>query len=117
MGDHQRIRKRRPIDWRVVRDRTAGGVTAGLFLAGAALAVGVVRILIMLAGGRSVGMDGFTVGVTLYAAGFAVAGAVVGLLWPWRRDLVGRFALGVLAAAIMAAFIVRASDGPINRWG
>jgi hypothetical protein len=67
--------------------------------------------------GRRVGMAGFTVGITLYATGFAVAGAVVGLLWPWRRDLIGRFVLGLLGAAIVAAFIVRATDGPLSRWG
>ena len=117
MGEHNRIRKPQSVDWRAIGNRTAACGAVGLLIAGAALAVGVVRILMMVVRGRAVGMDGFTVGITLYAAGFAVAGAVVGLLSPWRRDLIGRFVLGILAAAIVAAFIVRASDGPLSRWG
>jgi hypothetical protein len=62
-------------------------------------------------------MDNLALGVALYTSGFVVAGAVVGLLWPWRRDLVGRFVLGIIGAAIVFAFIARMESGPVHTWG
>ena len=97
--------------------RAAGGAALGALLAVFLLAVGLVRVAIARLSGRRVAMDGFEFGAALYALGFAAAGAVVGALWPLRRSLLGRYALGVIGATVVAAFIARAADGPVSGWG
>ena len=80
------------------------------------LAVGVLRALVALISGTSVATDDFIPGMLLYGAGFAVAGSIIGALWPLRRNILGRYLVGILGAVIVFAFIARVVDGPLERW-
>ena len=116
MGEHKRRRRHRQ-DWRALRERLGGGAAIGLFFAAAGLGIGLVRALVVSLGGATVSADNLGVGILLYTGGFVVAGVVVSLLWPWRRDFIGRFALGIIGAAIVFTFIARMESGPVGTWG
>ena len=87
--------------WGRVRTGALGGAAFG----GLLLGVGLVRaVVVLLAGGQvstSPARDLAFAG--LYVAGFALAGAAVGTLWPLRATRLGAYALGYLGAGIVSA--------------
>ena len=116
MGEHRRVLHDRGVDWAAARNRAACGALGGLILAVLAMLVGLARAIIVAFTGRHIGSDGLVRGLSYYALGLAAAGALVGLLWPLRRGLIGRFVLGICAAAVTMAFIIASDHGPIASW-
>ena len=116
MGEHQRALRDRGVDWAATRKRAARGALGGLIFAGLAMLVGLARAIIVAFTGRHIGSDGLVRGLSYYAVGLGAAGALVGLLWPLRRGLIGRFVLGVCAAAVAMAFVIASDSGPIASW-
>lgn len=95
--------------------RARTGALYGAFGAALALAVGAVRIVFALASGRRISFDELR-GLGFYAAGFVLAGAVVGLLWPWTRTVRGRYAVGVAGAAIGFFIMMQGFFGTTPSW-
>lgn len=87
--------------WGRVRTGALGGAAFG----GLMLGVGVVRaVIVLIAGGQVSTSPGRDLAMAaLYVAGFAVAGASVGALWPLRATRLGAYALGYLGAGIVSA--------------
>jgi hypothetical protein len=85
--------------WSRVRSGAFFGAVFGTLMIG----VGVARALIVLLFAGGVGISplrdlGFGL---FYVTGFAVAGAMLGALWPLRATRVGAYALGYLGASIV----------------
>lgn len=51
-----------------------------------------------------------------YYSSAIVGGTVVGLLWPWRRTMLGSITIRILVAAIAFFCIQVTSKGPFWRW-
>jgi hypothetical protein len=55
--------------------------------------------------------------VPIVGLSFALAGAVAGALWPWRRTWRGALVLGYAAAGILYASVMLIVVGWFSRWG
>ena len=96
--------------------RTGLGAAGGAALAVAFLLIGVLRAVIVLLRGRSVGFTGFLTTALWYVYGFAMGGAFVGLLWPLTRWRPLRYVVGILAAACFVGALLIDDDGPPWAW-
>src|SRR5689334_6814948 len=100
----------------VTRMRRGAGVGASFGVAFAA--IGLLRIIVVLLSGGHVAAAGIRdLGLlAFYVAGFALAGAVVGPLWPLRRTWPGAFLVGYVGAAIVSAvcgvIVMETNDQP-----
>jgi len=97
------------------------GVAAGAVVALLALAVGVVRLVIALASGRGMalptGRDLRDIG--FYVAGFMLAGAFLGVVWPHVRGKFAYYAAGSVAGMILMLMITVAGEtslSSVSRW-
>ena len=87
--------------------RTAQGAFGGMLMGGLMLGMGIASAALAAVVGRrvaiNIGRDVLL--AALYVVGFTVAGAIIGLLAPIRRNWMGAFALGLLGAGIVSAVI------------
>jgi hypothetical protein len=89
----------------------------GALVSIAFLALGVVRAVAAIMAGEDVALGQVFVIALPYALSWAFAGAALGLFWPARASLIGRYGLGFLAAGIFSfgcLFIIFPSPA---RWG
>src|SRR5947209_6926826 len=97
-------------------DRIKHGVAIGLVFA--CLYSGYVGILYLLRGSEPFSRLGTTVLVVIasYFAGGISGGAVVGILQPLGRSLLGAIFVGIVAACFVFLGIGVAADGPPSHW-
>ena len=100
-----------------IRSRVTFGAIAGLFVASAGLLIGAARIGLALLAGRRFHF-GLSDALVLfsYPAGFVIAGAVVGALYPMRRHWIGAFLLGITGAFIFFGTVFVAAKGSPTSW-
>ena len=95
--------------------RVFWGAATGLFFAAMALLVGAVRIFIAIANGRQISFEDLHV-FAFYGGGFILAGVVTGLLWPFTRTAVGRYAVAAFAAGTMLGLFVVGIEASPDAW-
>jgi hypothetical protein len=94
------------------------GISAlcGFALALAFVLIGLVRAAFALALSHKVNFDSVAQPLAWYIAGFALAGGLVGLLWPLSRIRPLRYMLGIIAAMCFMGAIVIAESGAPRSW-
>lgn len=92
------------------------GASLGSALALVFILVGLLRVGFRAAHGGHVVFDGFLPMAAWYVSGFAVAGSLVGLLFPLTRYRPLRYVLGILAAACFMGAIGIADSGAPATW-
>ena len=98
--------------WRDVRSGAAYGAGFGLFC----LAIGGIRIAIVVLSGRSMDFRGFAFDVGYYFLGFVAAGTLLGLLWPFRRSRTTRLLVALVSASLAGFTMCVGFFGSISRW-
>jgi cation transport ATPase len=84
------------------------GAGAGAVLGVVLLSVGLIRAAVALIAGNRLNWSEWASGAAVaavYCGAFALAGAVLGWLWPRRRSRAGAYALGYIGSGIVAIMI------------
>jgi hypothetical protein len=96
--------------------RGVGGAAIGIAIAILCLAIGAVRGVIVLLSGSRLDFRGLWPLLGLYVLGFAVGGAVTGVLWPSQPVRWRQYLAGMLGGVVVLSAIARAEEGPSVGW-
>ncbi len=96
--------------------RIRNGALAGVAVALLAVAVGLGRAVLSLLTGNRVSFTGFFPGVLWYAGGFALGGALVGLIWPVGSSALRRRLIFVAGMSIVVGAIAILASGSPFTW-
>jgi hypothetical protein len=96
--------------------RGVGGAAIGIAIAILCLAIGAVRGVIVLLSGSRLDLRGLWPLLGLYVLGFAVGGAVTGVLWPSQPVRWRQYLAGMLGGVVVLSAIARAEEGPSVGW-
>lgn len=91
------------------------GAAMGGIMALLCVAIGLLRVLVVVLAGRQVNFDDYT-DLLYYMLGFISGGAAAGLLWPLRRWIGSYYGLGIVVMAFVMLAILLVEEGPISSW-
>ena len=103
-----------PLSPRLLRVRN--GALAGLATAILALGVGLVRALLAILGGQTVGLEGLLPTTFWYVVAFVLAGGCAGLVWPQRDSPARRRLVLIAGMAVVVGIIVSVESGAPQTW-